>query len=349
MSIFKKDLIAMDIGSYSAKVVSLSGSPGAWAVDGAAYFKLPKQEAGNATVSNGFLTGLVSAQRLSGKSIAALMTGRSLIFRHLYMPPMPDNDLKEAVKWELKKEGAIAGDYVSDYCQAGKSARPGENMLSVIAFAADRSEAEAVMTLYKNAGLKIRVLDTVPTALLFSFDAHEEWQDKVNYAMLDVGQFKSTLVILRDKKLVFVREIAFGGEDITKAVADGMKKELEEAEELKFAAAVEVKPFEADAGEASHFIKFALERLCSEVHRSLDYYQAQFRGGAVSKLFLCGGTAQIPGIEGFVAESLGIPSFVNDPFRGFKMRAAMEAQRIKPIAASLTAATGMAVRLHWKE
>ncbi len=347
MSIFRKDLIAMDIGSYSAKVVSLSGSPSAWAVEGAAYFKLPRQESGGAAISNGFLTGLVSAQRLSGKSIAALMTGRSLIFRHLYLPPMPDNDLKEAVRWELKKEGAIAGDYVSDYCLAGKSARPGENMLSIIAFAVNRGEADAVMTFYKNTGLKIRVLDTVPTALLFAFDAHEEWQDKVNYAVLDIGHLKSTLVILRDKMLVFVREIAFGGEDITKAVADGMKKEPEEAEGLKFTEAVHVKPPDADG--TPHFMKLALERLCSEVHRSLDYYQAQFRGGAMSKLFLCGGTAQIPGIDGFVTETLGIPSFVNDPFRGFKMRAATEAQRIKPIAPSLTVATGMAARLHWKE
>lgn len=349
MSIFKKDLIAVDIGSYSAKVVCLSGSAGAWAVEGAAYFKLPRQEVGGAMVSNDFLTGLVSAQRLSGKSVAALMTGSSLIFRHLYLPPMPDNDLKEAVKWELKKEGAIAGDYVSDYCLAGKSARPGETMLSVIAFAANRVEVEAVMTLYKGAGLKIRVLDAVPTALLFAFDAHGEWQDGVNYSMLDIGQFKSTLVIIRDKMLVFVREIAFGGEDITKAIADGMKKEPEEAEGLKFTEAVHVKPHNEDANGAAHFMKLALERLCSEVHRSLDYYQAQFRGGAVSKVFLCGGTAQIPGIDGFVSESLGIPSFVNDPFRSFKMRSAMEPLRIKPIAPSLTAAAGMAIRLHWND
>ncbi|MBI5236122.1 MAG: type IV pilus assembly protein PilM [Deltaproteobacteria bacterium] len=347
MSIFGKDLIAVDIGSYSAKVVGLSGSPGAFAVEGAAYIKLPAQEAGNAAISGGFLSGLVSAQRLSGKGVSALMTGRSLIFRHLYLPPMPESDLKEAVRWELKKEGAIAGDYVSDYCLAGKSARPGENMLSIIAFAADRSESEAAISLYKNAGLKIRVLDTVPTALLFAFDSHEEWQDKVNYAALDIGRLKSTLVILRDKMLVFVREIAFGGEDITKAVADGMKMETEEAEGLKFTEAVHVRQTDVDG--ATHFMKLALERLCSEVHRSLDYYQAQFRGGATSKLFLCGGTAQIPGIDGFVTETLGIPSFVNDPFRGFKMRGTTEAQRIKPVQASFTVATGMAVRLRWKE
>jgi len=50
--------------------------------------------------------------------------------------------------------------------------------------------------------------------------------------------------------------------------------------------------------------------LVSEIRRSIDYYSSQ--GGTVNRILLCGGSARINGLAGYVSRSVSIPTEVLD-------------------------------------
>lgn len=320
----------IDLGAWSLKAVSITRKKGAYSVNAAAYLKLPN-EARAGEASTGLVSDFLKANSIPTAKTAVLMIGHSLMFRHFYLPRMPDKDLKEAVKWEIRKEVAIPPtDLVSDFVTTDGAPRP-DGKLSITAFAGMRREIDSVMVFFKNAGVEVRVIEVIPTALLASFCLNNDAAKDENHAMLDIGETKSTLAIIRNRSLAFAREITLGGQDFTRAAALHLKKSSIEAEEYKRAATPD---------EARQVLQKPLEKLAAELHRSFDYFQAQFREGSVARLYLAGGSAQLKGLDSFISDSAGIPVFVDDPMR--KLKATGDG--LGAIAPCFSTAVGLALR-----
>lgn len=321
----------IDIGSWSMKAVSITGRKGAWSLKAAVRMRLPA-EARHGEAAPAIVADFLKANSINASSTGVLMTGHSLMFRHFYLPSMPDKDLREAVKWEIRKEVAIApADLVSDFVTAEGGARP-DGKLSIIAFAAIRKDIDAVMAYFKEAGVFVKVLEVVPTALLASFCLNNAPGTDENNAVLDIGETKSTLAVFRNRSLAFAREISMGGQDFTRAAALHLKKTAAEAEEHKHSMADK---------EAREVFSKPIERLSSEIHRSFDYFQAQYREGSVSKLFLTGGSALASGFDTAVSEAIGIPAFIDDPLRKLRTSESGEFARMGPC---FSTAVGLALR-----
>lgn len=341
-----RNLIGIDIGSASVKIAYFQGRKGSYTLKAAACSRLPAgPDAATGKLPPGFISELVASNGIKGGKVCALASVRSLSFSHINVPVMPENEMREAVKWEVRKEtGLPPNDLVSDFTYTG-APKAGENTVPVIAFSSKKSEIEGLMALFKDSGLEVRVIDAAPTALLAAFDLNNVWEDGVNYSMVDIGATKTTLVIMKNRRLMFAREIPFGGRELTAALAEGLNKEESEAEEYK--AANGLHPPEGEGGEgreAMRILTLHLTGLCRELHRSFDYYHAQFREGAVARLFLCGGTARLKGIDGFVTETLGLESFVDDPFRKVSVPGGFDKERLRLIAPCMSIAAGLATR-----
>jgi type IV pilus assembly protein PilM len=62
-----------------------------------------------------------------------------------------------------------------------------------------------------------------------------------------------------------------------------------------------------------------LEELVSEIRRSIDYYSSQ--GGVVNRILLCGGSAKINGLAGYVSRSVSLPTELLDSTRNVSVSA----------------------------
>lgn len=320
----------IDVGAWSLKAVSIAGRKGAYTLKGAAHMKLPL-EARHGELSPKTVADFLKANAIVSSNAGVLMTGHSLMFRHFYLPPMPDKDLREAVKWEIRKEVAVApADLVSDFVTSDSGTRP-DGKLSIIAFAGVRKEIDSIMAFCKEAGVHVKVIEVVPTSLLASFCMNNDCEMDENQAVLDIGETKSTLTVMRNRTLAFAREISMGGQDFTRAAALHLKTS-DGAEEFKHGASVK---------EVREVFSKQVERLSSEIHRSFDYFQAQYREGSVSKLFLTGGSAGLAGLDSFVSDSIGIPAFIDDPFRKLKQGADGPLSGLSPL---FSTAVGLALR-----
>ncbi len=334
-----KNLIGIDIGAYSIKAVRLKGRAGSYTLDAASCVRLPQEGAQERAAD--YLAEMLRAKRLRSGYGAAVLSEQFMTIRQLSLPAMPEADLREAVRWELRKELAFpVNELVSDFVTSTVGPKTEANAISVIAFAARRGDVERLMSTVKEASVELRVVESVPTALLLAFDMSHAWEQDANYAMLDIGERRSTLAILKNSELGFAREITFGGADLTERLAEGLGKDRAEAEEYKHTYGLLA---EGASEDARKLLARTLDSMSSELSRSFDYYHAQFRETSISKLFISGGTARLKGIEEYLTRSVGIPAFAHDPLRNVRIPKGMESAAAE-ISSSLTIAAGLATR-----
>jgi type IV pilus assembly protein PilM len=352
------NLIGVDIGYSTVKVVKLRGKKGSYRLEAAACMRVP-QEVREGSGPTATLREILSAQKIRARRAASAIGSPFLECVTLKLPQMPAKDLKEAVRWEVRKEVRVPdSELVTDYIIREDITGAG-GKLPLIAFASKKTDIQHMVEIFKDASIELRVIDSPPTALLAAFDANNEWESGVNYAMLDIGCSHSTLAVFKDRTLRFVRIIHFGGNDLTRALANALNKAEEEAEAYKisFGLAASAAPSEqryaepqyegSDADEEDRIrgiLKESLEHLAAEVTRSFDYHHVTFREGSISKLFLCGGTAALKGIDKYLTDILGVACFVDDPLRNVTIPRGFDRDGLKVLAPFLTVATGLATR-----
>ncbi len=338
VSPFRKNLLGIDIGSSSIKVVKLKQRGGACTLTGVGSEKLPP-EASGPLVSEALRT-LLKVQGIGSGRVASAIDGKSLTFRDIRLPKMPEGDLREAVRWEIKKGIDFSEDAVIDYVVNDELIEGGKTTLSILAFAVKKEEVSGHVGILKEASLIPDAIDVGPMALLSAFDYNYSEEKEKRYAILDIGASKTTLAIIFKSTLRFTRYIPLGGNDITTAFqnAEGGDFQAAEEEKVRYAPVLDEAP---EAVQSS--IKSFIEGLSQELRNSLRYYQAQLREGAVDGILVSGGCSRIKGIAGYLENALGIPTALYDTMRGVKINVSGSAD-IHSLSPLLAIAFGLALR-----
>lgn len=346
MFIFDRgSLTGVDIGSYAVKVVKIKGAGAMRSLAAVGYSKLSHIALPHeSSMLSQILRNLFNIHKIKTKNVAAVLAGGSLTMAHIYLPNMPRKEMKEAVKWEMRKQVAFSPDeLVCDFTTIGEVKRGEQTVLSLIAFGARKIEVEFLLKLLEGAMLRPMVVDVTPVAMLSSFDYNNVWEDGVNYSMIDLGDSKATLAIFKDRRLMFAREIPIGGRELTTAVAGKLACSEDVAENEKLRCGI-VRTGENTA-EVADAVSGVMERLAAEMHRSFDYYQAQFRQSGIGKIFLCGGTSRLKGVDDFLSNILGVPCFIDDPLRNIKIEPKkFDMARIREFTPDLAVAMGLSLR-----
>jgi type IV pilus assembly protein PilM len=63
-----------------------------------------------------------------------------------------------------------------------------------------------------------------------------------------------------------------------------------------------------------------LEELVSEIRRSIEYFRSRNPDADVQMIVLCGGGAIMPNLDQFIAQAVGIPAIVGNPFKGVQLQ-----------------------------
>ena len=354
------NLIGVDLGSHTVKVMKLKRSGDTYKVEGAAVARVDDEVAATLRVSDALRRALAASRVKPGKAATAL-GAPELSSLQVTLPKMPPSDLADAVKWDIRKSLHIPADeLVSDYVVSSTGSPDEAGKLSIIAFGANKRYVNTLFTACKQASVELRVVDALPTALLAAFDINGEWEEGVSYAILDIGLTTSTLVVLGDRGIRFVRVLPFGGANMTHALAHALGTGHAEAERAKIDASLtgtSLVPSPAVAGKTASrkgdpksatrvvgILKESLDVLVGDVSISFDYFHAKFRDDSIRKLYLTGGTAAVTGIDELFSNSIGVPAFVLNPLGKLKMSGSQDKGRLYAIASSLTVATGLATR-----
>jgi type IV pilus assembly protein PilM len=86
-----------------------------------------------------------------------------------------------------------------------------------------------------------------------------------------------------------------------------------------------------------------LGELVTELRRSIEYFRSQ-AGAGVDRIYICGGTAKLPGLAAFLSAQLGAPVELADPMRNVTVVAKADAAYLTEVAPVFPVSLGLAVR-----
>ena len=87
------------------------------------------------------------------------------------------------------------------------------------------------------------------------------------------------------------------------------------------------------------------EQLLGEIQRSLDFYRATTSNVPITKVLMCGGAAQVPGLERLFAERIDVPFEIANPFNRINLAGSLGGEdRIRELGPTLGVAVGLGMR-----
>jgi len=156
-------------------------------------------------------------------------------------------------------------------------------------------------------------------------------------ALFEIGAETTSLKVLRDDELLYDRDQAFGGAQLTQLISRQYGFSFEEAELKKLSGDL---PEDFQNSILSPFV----DSLSQEIGRALQYFFTSTPHHKVHYVMMAGGTATLPGLKDRVTDLTGFASMIVNPFEGMKLGSAVRESKLRREAPSYLTACGLAMR-----
>jgi type IV pilus assembly protein PilM len=339
-----RNLVGLDIGSSSVKVVELAGKPGALTLTSLAHEGLQPD-----TVVDGQIMELnavshtiahvFTANQIKTPVVAAGVSGSSVIVKNIIVPPMTDDELQESIEWHAEEHIPFdITDVALDYQITGRT----PDSLHVLMAACKRDFVANVKQAIQLAGKQPQIIDVDAFALQNCYEVNYEPQAGQTVALLNVGASTSNINIVDGARSVFTRDVSFGGNQYTAALQKEFGLTFEQAEQLKRTGRL---PGESEPRNLAPVFESVSDTLVLEVQKTFDFYRATSDNGQVQRILLSGGGSKLPRIADFLAENFGVPVEFLDPFRKIKINGRRyDADYLAAVVPEMAVAVGLALR-----
>ena len=341
-------MIGLDISSSSAKLVELGRTPAG---------ELVLERFASEPFEKGWITdGQIekfdevagAVRRVVGKSgtrtreVVMAMPQSAVITKKIMLPAgLREEEMELQVESEANQYIPFSLDEVSlDFCVIGPSATSAGDV--EVLFAASRKDrVQDRQGLAEAAGLKPVVLDIESHASRLAMGRlvaalPNEGRDAL-VALFEIGADTTSLKVLRDDEMLYDRDQAFGGSQLTQLISRQYGLSFEEAEAKKLSA-----DLPDDYRDA--ILRPFVDNLSQEIGRELQYFFTSTPHHKVHYVMLAGGTATLPGLKDRVTELTGFASQVVNPFEHMKLGSAVREQALRREAPSYLTACGLAMR-----
>jgi len=276
------------------------------------------------------------------KNVVMAMPQSAVITKRIMLPAgLREEELELQVESEANQYIPFSLDEVSlDFCVIGPSLTSVGDVEVLIA-ASRKDRVQDRQGLAEAAGLKPVVLDIESHASRLAMSRivgalPNEGKDAL-VALFEIGADTTSLKVLRDDEMLYDRDQAFGGSQLTQLISRQYGFSYEEAEQKKLAGDL---PDDYDNAILVPFV----DSLSQEIGRALQYFFTSTPHHKVHYVMLAGGTATVPGLKDRVTELTGFASMVVNPFENMKLGGAVRESKLRREAPSYLTACGLAMR-----
>jgi len=342
----KKDVVGIDIGSSSVKLVQLRQAKGGYQLVTLGVAPLPPEAiVDNAIMDSGSVVevvrNLVESHKVKTKSVATSVSGHSVIIRKIQLPIMTEEEMEASIQWEAEQYIPFEISEVNlDFQILGPDARDPSQM-NVILVAAKKEFVNDHVAVFRECGMNPVVMDIDCFAIENAFEANYGFEEDEIVALINMGAAAMNVNVLKGGKSVFTRDIQIGGNMYNEEIQKRLGLSGEDAEEVKLGGEIE----DVDAEAVMSVINDATESLAQEVQRSFDFFSATSSDEKVQKLYITGGVSKTPNVREYLESQLAIPVELLDPFRLIKVNEKeFDPEYIQAVGPLFSVAVGLAMR-----
>jgi type IV pilus assembly protein PilM len=343
----KKDLIGIDVGSSSVKLVKLRESRGNYQLQNVGILPLAAETIVDNTIMDSSaiveaISNLVVGMGVKGKRVATSVSGHSVIIRKILLSLMTEEELEASIQWEAEQYIPFDLSEVNiDFQILGPDAKDPSQM-NVMLVAAKKEYVDDFVSVFMEAGLEPVVMDIDCFAVENVFDVNYGFVEDEVVALVDMGASAASVNVLKGDISLFTRDIQAGGNLIREELQKRLGLSSEHAENAKLGART---VDDVDPENIDEVMTDAVENLVQEIQRSLDFFAATSGDDKIAKIYLTGGVAKSQQVCETLEKNLGIPAEVIDPFRNVSVNEKeFDLEYLKAISPMLSVATGLAMR-----
>ncbi|RKY44829.1 MAG: hypothetical protein DRP81_05050 [Candidatus Omnitrophota bacterium] len=319
---FTSSTIGIDIGEGYIKIVQFQKTRKGYTINDyrirAIPFKVKDNQREKEKFIKEFIAEFISQSRIKTSLGRIAIRGSGIFIFSLLMPLLPEKDLRGAIGIELKKRlpyqidfANVHFDYIITERLVGETSQ-----VFVTCIAVDNKVLDKYLGFLKGFGLRPEVINADADALgsLVEFIGEGQY-----VGVLDMGARDSCLNFYKKGTLQFAREIPIGGEHITegilKAIASlGGNPSFEDAENFKRHCGIPMREeayidFYTDFGalkgnQITTAVRPSLERLITEVSRTVNFYIRAYKLEQLDILYITGGASRTRNIDKILSTNL---------------------------------------------
>ena len=344
----QRPLLGLDITTSSIKLVELGLSGGRYRLEAYAAEPTPHGAINEKAIVDAEAVGeaikrAVKRAGAKSKEVAIALSGDAAITKVIQMPRnLSARDLEAQVELQADQYIPFPMEEVSyDYEVMGPSEKDPE-MSDALLVATRTENVDQRQAAVSAAGLTAHIVDVEAFALenacqLMTHQMPEGGLSRV-VAVADFGASATTFSVLSNLRVIYTRDFAFGGQQLTEEVMRTYGLSMEEAGRAK-----------KEGGLPSNYQPEVLDPfiddMTQQVSRSLQFYLASGSGREQpEQILICGGCANIPGVAEVIASRVGIPAERGDPLGQMQLSSKAKAMGVKKDATALLTACGLALR-----
>ncbi|WP_151705060.1 type IV pilus assembly protein PilM [Nitrincola alkalilacustris] len=335
--------VGIDIGSSSVKLVSLSRHGRDIQLDAYAVVPLPPTAVvdGNvevvAEVSDAIERGLKICGGRYAQAVVAVPSSfvitKKLQLSNLFI----GLDLEDQVKVEADQFIPYPLDEVALDFEVLGPVPTAPELNDILLVACRKEGAELREDAVNSAGLKCGIIDVDTYAMERVLALMGDGSDGKLVAIADIGASTLALNVFRGGEIIYNREQAFGGNELTNLIhqREGMEQD-----------AVEYALREGSLGEEvyENLVRPFSNTVVQQLSRALQFFYSSGIQGELSTLYLCGGVSSLEELCPQMEEELEIPVRQLDLMSVTKAGSKLNAERLRRDAPMLVKACGLALR-----
>lgn len=337
----KENLIGVDVGSYSVKVVEMKSKRDGFLLKSFSEFMLPEDVISEGTVVDygevvNALTSIFGNKQFSHKKVASALKGNAVIAKKLTVPSVDEKNFRETFRWEAEQYIQMDIDDVNiDYEIINQNTE--FEQTEVLLAVARKDLIMDIVSVLESAKLKPALVDLEVFSLLNSFEVNYGIDSEVS-AIINIGHSATLIIFVKNGLYEFSREINIGGKSAIDMVQQKLGMTMDDAAQIiKDKEAIE---FNEDL---QAVIKSFNEQIAYEVKNSIDMFLTTSQMNT-TKCYVCGGVVGLYEIKNVIEESVGIEVNYFNPFANIEIGKGVDSEFLNDNLYRFNVAAGLALR-----
>jgi len=309
------------------------------------------------------LKRLWSLGGFKSKKVVLGTGNQGVIVRDLTVPKMSLKHIRESLPFHVQSLLQMPlTDSLLDFYPTSESVGDQGAVINGLLVAAEKKEILGNVNAVENAGLTPVEVDLIPFALNRLLVSRP--QIKGIIALVDIGGTTTSIIISSNGVPWFVRIIPTGGEDLTRALVEGLAIDAPSAENLKRSLTLAVEDIKKDTNsgtvkckcakcvaedltfddsQSMEILHLVSGELLGSLKSTINYFNNTRPQDPVQQILLTGGGSQLSGMAGALSDITHIPVVAAEPFSMITLPRGENLRKLH-LNGSISVALGLALR-----
>ena len=342
----ERNLLGVDIGSHSIKIVDITKTRGRYVLKSMGLGMIPSECIVDKDIMDSetvveTIRNLRDNLKIRSRNAATAISGHSVIVKKAELPLMSPSELEQTLQIEAEQYIPFdINDVYIDFFILGESLERSD-MMDVLFVASKKEMVDDYASALRNAGLKPMLVDVDVFALETMYQANYAEAPETIVALVDIGASMININIIKDGISIFARDISMGGRQLTERIQREFGVSYERAENIKAGSDVGG----IDLERINYIFKMAAETYVQEIRRTLDFFLSTMVNENIERIYLSGGSARLPGLSSALEKQVEVPVEMINPFNNIYWdEKSFDPKYMAQIAPQMAVAIGLALR-----